>query len=119
MSKTVLSSLFKKPATVLYPFVKKPVYTNTRGKIEIQIDKCIFCGICSKKCPSNAIHVSKPEKKWEISRLKCISCNYCVEACPKKCLVMENTYTSPFSAKEKSSMVDSRTQVPSPQQPNA
>lgn len=99
MSKTVFKSLFSKPATLMYPIEPRIPYKNTRGHIAITINDCIFCGICSKKCPSDAINVAKTEKQWEIDRFKCVSCNLCVEVCPKKCLTMENAYTSPSTGK--------------------
>lgn len=88
-----------RPATRLYPFVKRVPYKNTRGSIAIDISTCIFCSICQKKCPSLAIKVSKPEKNWSIDRLKCIQCGACVDVCPKKCLRMENMYSAPVAHK--------------------
>lgn len=95
MTKTVTKNLVKGPATLMYP-KRKRVYTRiTRGSVEIDIQKCIFCGICSKRCPTDAIVVTKECKEWEIDRLKCCACNLCVEVCPKKCLSMTNQYTPP------------------------
>ena len=99
MSKTVLKNLFTNPATKMYPIRPQVLYKNTRGKIAIEIDKCIFCGICSKKCPTSAIEVTRDSKSWQIDRLRCIACNACVDACPKKCLVMENEYSKPTTGK--------------------
>jgi len=100
ITKVVLRSVLSRPATRLYPFVKRPFFKNTRGHIFIDIEKCIFCGICQKKCPSDAILVTKASKEWQIDRLKCISCSACVEACPKKCLSMENEYSSAVIKKD-------------------
>jgi len=94
MTKTILKSLFKKPATIRYPYEPKPVYKNTRGKVEINISACIFCCICQKKCPTAAILVSKPDKKWSIERLRCITCGYCADVCPKKCLKLDNNQSA-------------------------
>jgi len=96
MAKTVLKSLFGKPATVKYPFGPKVLSESARGSIVIDISKCIFCGICQKKCPTGAIAVVREEKTWNIARLKCITCGYCVEVCPKKCLQMSSQYTEPM-----------------------
>ena len=93
----VLKSLFSKPATRRYPFVKRVPFEKTRGALEIDISLCIFCGICKKRCPSKALDVIKEDKIWEIERLRCISCGYCVECCPKKCLKMNNNYTAPVT----------------------
>ncbi|MDD5130951.1 MAG: 4Fe-4S binding protein [Candidatus Omnitrophica bacterium] len=100
MAAKVLKSLFLKPATLGYPFVPRVYYKNTRGKIAIEIAKCIYCGACQRKCPAQALNVNKAEKNWVINRLRCISCGYCVDVCPKKCLTMENTYSVSATKKE-------------------
>lgn len=95
----VIKSLFKKPATLMYPAVPRIWQERTRGHIEVDMDACIHCGICQKKCPTNAILVDRGKKSWTIERMQCIQCNNCVEVCPKKCLVNENQYTTPSAKK--------------------
>ncbi|MEG2016288.1 MAG: 4Fe-4S binding protein [Oscillospiraceae bacterium] len=91
--------MFSKPATKMYPFVVPEYPKATRGSIDIDIDNCIFCGLCSRKCPSGAIVVNRSEKVWEIDRFGCVVCSYCVDCCPKKCLSVNNQYTEPSSKK--------------------
>lgn len=88
IAKIIFSSLFKKNATLAYPFEPMPKDPLVRGHLEIDIDNCAFCGICGKKCPTQAINVDRNSKEWEIARFQCIVCGACVEACPKKCLHM-------------------------------
>lgn len=95
IGKVVLKSLFKKPATLMYPVVPREWQERTRGHVGIHEADCIVCGICSKKCPANAITVDRKKRTWSIQRMQCIQCNSCVEACPKTCLTMENQYTEP------------------------
>lgn len=95
MSKTLFKNLFHGPYTVQYPIKQKDKYERTRGKIAIDIDDCIFCGMCERRCPTGAIKVEKGKASWSIERLQCIQCNYCNEVCPKKCLKMDNQYTEP------------------------
>lgn len=92
-AKTILKNLFSSPATRMYPTKPKEYFLRARGQIKIDIEQCIFCGICVRKCPTGALAVSKEERSWEIERLKCIQCNSCVDTCPKKCLTMLNAYT--------------------------
>ena len=99
-SKVMLRSLFSKPSTAMYPMKTRPAYAATRGSIENRIPECVFCGICQKKCPTNAIAVARDEKSWTIDRFKCIACGACVIACPKKCLDMKSNYSP--SATQKS-----------------
>jgi len=95
MLKTTIKTLLSRPATLMYP--KKPAqkFKSTRGKIEIDIERCIFCGNCQRKCPCVAICVDRNERTWEIDRYRCVICNCCVEVCPVKCLRCDNDYTKP------------------------
>lgn len=99
IGKVVLGSLFKKPATKMYPVIPQEYRERTRGHIRIEEDKCILCGICGRKCPTNAITVERKERIWTIERMQCIQCGECVESCPKKCLFMEPEYTQPSTEK--------------------
>jgi len=99
MTKTVTKNLLGGPATLMYPKVKRSFTAITRGRVENNINKCIFCGMCSRRCPTDAIAVTKDCKEWQIDRLKCCTCNLCVEICPVKCLSMENQYAPPISEK--------------------
>lgn len=101
MSKLLAKSLFHGSYTEKYPIEPKVNYSKTRGKIDIEISECIFCGMCEKRCPSDAIEVNREQKQWTINRFKCIQCGYCVEVCPKKCLSMNSQYTAPASEKSK------------------
>lgn len=99
IGKLVLGRLFKKPATLMYPVVPREWKERTRGHIDIDVDACIKCGICAKKCPTNAITVSRDESYWEIQRMQCIQCGCCAEVCPKQCLSMAPEYTTPTTEK--------------------
>ncbi len=93
ISGMILRSLFGRPATLMYPFVPREYAPETRGHIDIAVGDCIFCGLCRRKCPTEALAVDREAKTWEINRLRCISCNCCVEVCPKKCLSMARGYS--------------------------
>ena len=99
IGKMVMSSLFRQPATLMYPIKPRVWMERTRGRIAIDIDTCIFCGICARKCPADAITVMRDAKSWTISRMGCVQCNSCVEVCPKGCLKSEAGYTPPGTEK--------------------
>ena len=89
MTSQVLRSLFKKPVTSLYPFVKTPMPKNFRGKLRFYQERCIGCKMCMRDCPSAAITIKAVgEKKFiaEIDLARCLYCAQCVDTCPKKAL---------------------------------
>lgn len=99
--KKIMSSLFSKPATAMYPVLKNEFYPNTRGNLQIKAEDCIHCGMCSKRCPAQAIEVSRPDKKWEVDRSRCLVCGFCIQVCPKQCLFTEKEYTPPMTDRTK------------------
>jgi ech hydrogenase subunit F len=101
IAEMILRSLFGRPATLMYPAVPREYAQDSRGHIEIAINECIFCGLCQRKCPAQALSVEREAKDWEIDRLRCVSCNYCVEVCPKKCLSMAKGYSSAMTSSGK------------------
>lgn len=94
-AKTELRNLFSTPATRPYPQQPREYTERYRGHIENDMDLCIFCSLCARRCPTGAIQVDRTARTWSISPYSCIQCGYCVEGCPKKCLSMKQTYTQP------------------------
>lgn len=85
----VLKMVTRKPATVLYPFVKVEMPDKFRGKLAFDAEKCIGCKMCMKDCPSNAIFIEKiGEKKFkcDVYLDRCVYCGQCVDTCPKDAL---------------------------------
>jgi formate hydrogenlyase subunit 6/NADH:ubiquinone oxidoreductase subunit I len=99
MTKTVIRSLFNRPATLMYPVKPAKKTTNTRGHVTIKPDGCITCRTCQRKCPSQAIIVDVKEKSWQIDNMRCVVCAVCVDTCPTKCLAMDNQYRPSMTAR--------------------
>ena len=99
MTKTVLKSLFSRPATLMYPVKPAKKTDATRGHVKIDPTKCITCRICQRKCPTQAICVDVKEKTWEIDQMRCVVCAICVDTCPTKNLTMDNQYRPAMTAR--------------------
>ncbi len=99
LGKMTLRSLFGKPETVRYPFEEPEHPAALRGCVRFDDSDCIYCGICEKRCPTNAISVDKKSTTWSINHFECIQCESCVRECPKNCLSMDPVIVHP--AKEK------------------
>lgn len=61
-------------------------HKQSTGHIENNLDKCIYCGVCEKSCPFNAINVNRKTKSWSIDNNACRRCTKCVMKCPKNAL---------------------------------
>ena len=94
MAKTAIRSVISRPATLMYPAQPGKRSSLSRGHVVIDVSRCISCGMCMKKCPSEAICVDKEVKTWTIDRLRCVVCNSCIEVCPVHCLAMDGQYSS-------------------------
>ncbi len=97
-----LGGLFKKPETVRYPFEKKPAPEGLKGHVVNDVETCILCSICARRCPTHAIEVDKKSRTWSINRFQCVQCGSCVRECPKHCLAMDTAYAPPATKIEAS-----------------
>ncbi|HSP08539.1 MAG TPA: 4Fe-4S binding protein, partial [Candidatus Dormibacteraeota bacterium] len=78
-----LRNLVSRPATRRYPSETRPHFAGTRGTIEFDLDTCVFCGLCVRRCPTLALSCSREDRFFAIEQLRCIACGVCVDACNK------------------------------------
>ncbi|NDH64666.1 MAG: NADH-quinone oxidoreductase subunit NuoI, partial [Alphaproteobacteria bacterium] len=94
------SYMFKKRATVNYPYEKGPLSPRFRGehalrRYESGEERCIACKLCEAVCPAQAITIeaepredgSRRTTRYDIDMTKCIFCGFCQEACPVDAIV--------------------------------
>lgn len=99
MLNNVLRNFLKRPATRKYPFVKRDPFPNYRGRLVNNVESCIFCRMCSNKCPSQCISTDPKEAFWGYDPFSCVYCGICVDACPTGSLFMLSTHRSPVPTK--------------------
>jgi|Deesub1362A_J573_1020465.scaffolds.fasta_scaffold00850_12 ferredoxin len=67
--------------------VKYPnVISSSNYYAQVDGDECVACGICSIRCPMNAIKTRKSKEAAQINRERCIGCGVCVTTCPMEAL---------------------------------
>ena len=79
-------SLFKRPVTELYPFVRRPTPERLRGQLTFEASTCTGCKICVRDCPAAAIEivvVDKATKRFVMGFQtgRCAYCAQCVVSC--------------------------------------
>jgi ech hydrogenase subunit F len=88
-------NLFKGPVTRPYPYQVRDPFPASRGALVVDINRCVFCTLCEKKCPANAITVTRKTKTLVLDPYRCIICAACVEVCPEECLSLDPQHRKP------------------------
>lgn len=60
--------------------------------IEIDLDKCIKCGLCIKDCPINRFYID--DNIVKMKDIKCLGCGHCYAICPQNAIIMNDYDTS-------------------------
>ena len=94
------SYLFKRKATLNYPYEKGPLSPRFRGEHAWRrypdgSERCIACKLCEAVCPALAITIeAAPDSegkrrttRYDIDMTKCINCGLCQEVCPVEAIV--------------------------------
>ncbi len=94
------SYMFKRKATLNYPYEKGPLSPRFRGEHALRRypngeERCIACKLCEAVCPAQAITIeaeprddgSRRTTRYDIDMTKCIYCGLCQEACPVDAIV--------------------------------
>ena len=108
---------FKRTFTVKYPYeVLKPA-ERYRGRIELNLERCIGCGVCSHVCPNRAItlveHEGRRYPQFDYGR--CCFCGFCVDHCPRAAL--RHTHEYELASYRKEDLIYSPTRSAEPPKP--
>jgi len=95
MISTVIRNLSRRPVTRLYPVEERQPPAASRGHIEFDMAKCIFCTLCAKRCPADAITVNRKEKTLVFEPFRCIVCEFCLEGCAKDAISLQEKWRRP------------------------
>lgn len=98
-----VKNLFSPPATRRYPLETRLRPLRARGRLTIDLPTCNFCGLCVRRCPCEALDVSREDKTFCIEGLRCVSCGACVEACNKDSLKLVG---EPMAVQERGGVVE-------------
>jgi ech hydrogenase subunit F len=95
MTPTILRNLAVGKSTRRYPRDVRETFSRVRGELLNDIQRCVFCGTCEVKCPSQCIAVDRKAAVWTYDPFACVYCGVCVEICPAKSLYQKTLYRRP------------------------
>ncbi|MBD3159490.1 MAG: 4Fe-4S dicluster domain-containing protein [Candidatus Lokiarchaeota archaeon] len=89
-----LKELFRKASTLKYPFERKEVPKDFRGRPVWDMKTCIGCGACERICPGEAIKMEGRRDEATIIYLqhRCLFCGQCADTCPVDAISMSEEY---------------------------
>ncbi|MBI5581519.1 MAG: 4Fe-4S dicluster domain-containing protein [Deltaproteobacteria bacterium] len=92
MTHNILRNLVVRKSTRRYPFEVREAFDKVRGELVNDIVRCIFCGSCEVRCPSQCIQVDRKAAVWNYDPFACVFCGVCVDICPAKSLSQKTQY---------------------------
>ena len=58
------------------------------GKPVQDPSKCVYCTLCAKNCPVEALTDDRAAKTWTLDEDACVGCGTCAASCPKDAIVL-------------------------------
>jgi len=72
----------EKIKTITESLKQNNIVVNKKGRVIVNIEKCVDCGACISLCPTDALYFNE-EERVEFSYEKCIGCLLCIDSCPR------------------------------------
>ena len=90
----LLKHVYKRPATLRYPFEKQSPFKGFRGRPLWDMKQCTGCGLCPNVCLSEAIEVIGKVRETKVTHYldRCLFCGQCEEVCPVNAITMSEEY---------------------------
>jgi formate hydrogenlyase subunit 6/NADH:ubiquinone oxidoreductase subunit I len=103
--KILARNLLQGPSTEAFPYQEAPTPKRLRGRVTMDPQKCVGCGICRHVCAGRAINIQKNEQgtgyDYVIWHNSCALCGLCRHHCPTGAITLLNDWHSAHAQADK------------------
>ncbi|MCL1889829.1 MAG: 4Fe-4S binding protein [Desulfovibrionaceae bacterium] len=103
--KILARNLLKGPSTEAFPFKEAFTPPRYRGKVVMNPNLCVGCGICTHVCPGGAIMMKESEDQngydFMVWHNTCAFCGSCRHYCPVKAISLSQDWHNAHYQSEK------------------
>lgn len=111
--KVLFRNLLEGPSTDPFPFGETVTPERVRGRVKIDPELCVGCGICKKVCAAGAIDITRKADKSgytiTVWRNSCCLCASCRHYCPTGAMSVTNDWHSAHLESEKFECIEQHT----------
>ena len=111
--KVLFRNFLQGPSTDPYPVGETFTPDRLRGKVVIDPEKCVGCGVCKNSCVAGAIDISPKKDKSgytiTVWRNSCCLCASCRHYCPTGAITLTNDWHHAHEQSEKYDLVEKHT----------
>ncbi len=107
----LLRNIISGPSTDPFPFGETFSPKSIRGRIRIDPERCLGCGMCRHVCVAGAINITKTENDWTITiwQDSCCLCRSCVTFCPMHAMSIDPDWHSAHAEEDKFKRIEQHT----------
>ena len=111
--KVLFRNLIQGPSTDPFPFGETFTPERVRGRVVIDPDLCVGCGVCKKVCTAGAIDITRKDDKSgytiTVWRDSCCLCATCRHYCPTGAMQINNDWHNVHPESEKYECLEQHT----------